>query len=168
MQWWGFTRRMHIECVHPRYVLCNLLSCLVMCNRIVQRYTGESVSSLRGSVYKDNLSEDSASELAVPDTSISIVDCRLQERGGYSYPVRPQRRPRVRKGPGRGRQRRRMQHAQVSAAQAAHLAQEQLGPAVHLVQQHWVPLAAAAAGLWCLWRFVRFIRYRAVSNSAMR
>lgn len=31
--------------------------------------------------------------------------------------------------------------------------------ALGLLKEHWLPATAAAAGLYCLWRFVRFIRW---------
>ena len=34
---------------------------------------------------------------------------------------------------------------------------EQYSLAQGVFRQHWLPITAAAAGLYCLWRFVRFI-----------
>jgi len=36
---------------------------------------------------------------------------------------------------------------------------EHYSVAQDVFKEHWVPITAAAAGLYCLWRFVRFIRW---------
>ncbi|CAL8465292.1 g4827 [Coccomyxa elongata] len=47
---------------------------------------------------------------------------------------------------------------QASAAQATEVARAHLKTTISTLQQHWLPLTAAAAGLYCLWRFIKFVR----------
>ena len=53
----------------------------------------------------------------------------------------------------------RVQHIRASWAEASEVVREQYGLAQDVFKQHWIPITAAAAGLYCLWRFVRFIRH---------
>ena len=45
-----------------------------------------------------------------------------------------------------------------SWAETSEVFREHYGLAQDVFRQHWLPISAAAAGLFCLWRFVRFIR----------
>ncbi len=45
-----------------------------------------------------------------------------------------------------------------SWAETSEVVREHYGHAQDVFKQHWLPITAAAAGLYCLWRFVRFIR----------
>ncbi|CAL5222280.1 g4619 [Coccomyxa viridis] len=52
----------------------------------------------------------------------------------------------------------RVQDIRASWAETSEVVREQYGLAQDVFKQHWIPITAAAAGLYCLWRFVRFIR----------
>ena len=53
-----------------------------------------------------------------------------------------------------------------SCAETSEVVREQYGLAQDVFKQHWIPITAAAAGLYCLWRFVRFIRQVSTSKTA--
>ena len=44
-----------------------------------------------------------------------------------------------------------------SWASTSEVVREQYSLAQDVFREHWLPITAAAAGLYCLWRFVRFI-----------
>ena len=50
------------------------------------------------------------------------------------------------------------EQARASASQVAQAVRENVWSAAQSAQQHWIPIAATAAGLFCLWRFLRFLR----------
>lgn len=47
---------------------------------------------------------------------------------------------------------------QASLAQASEAAKTHLTAAAGAIQQHWLPLTAAATGLYCLWKLIKFLR----------
>ena len=46
-----------------------------------------------------------------------------------------------------------------SWAETSEVVREHYGLAQDVFSKHWLPITAAATGLFCLWRFVRFIRW---------